>query len=140
MRPAAQIRTLPVRDGWATPEHIARAKQRMVAETPYMAVASKPKPTEPLIPKELPAPPAADDPSNPSIEPRGEKLPARPQKTATGVNAGTIEPCRPQLLQRSARLDLRGEHRRATGSRRGTRRSFVLPRCTGSSTPTSSLD
>jgi hypothetical protein len=69
MRPAAQIRTLPVRDGWATPEHITRAKQRMVAETPYMAPVSTPKAAEPLVPRELP-PPAATDDATPRLDER----------------------------------------------------------------------
>jgi len=83
MRPAAQIHTLPVRDGFATPEHIARAKRRMAAETPYMAEATMPKPAEPLVPKELP-PPSADDDVTPRIDERADAQRTPPSNEGWG--------------------------------------------------------
>jgi hypothetical protein len=57
VRPAAKIRTLHVREAVATPEHIARVKARIAANTPYISVADASSPPAlPLAPKELPPP------------------------------------------------------------------------------------
>ena len=54
-RPAAKIQTLRVKDGWARPEHIARAKARLATATPYITAVTAdmprlPKPTEQPMP------------------------------------------------------------------------------------------
>lgn len=60
-RPAAKIRTLRVKDGWARPEHIARAKARLAATTAYIEAVARPAgaslPAPNMAPTALPAKP-----------------------------------------------------------------------------------
>jgi heme-degrading monooxygenase HmoA len=71
IRPAAKIRTLRIREGWATPEHITRAKARIATTTPYMRPIDKPAPAVlPSVPKQLPAPSATAPDGVPLQQPR----------------------------------------------------------------------
>lgn len=41
IRPPSQIKTVRVKDGWARPEHVARATDRLSARTPYVVPAEE---------------------------------------------------------------------------------------------------
>ena len=62
IRPAAKIQTLRVKEATATPEHVARVKAKIAANTPYVTAATEAPPSSAYVrsPKVLP-PPSPDD-------------------------------------------------------------------------------